>query len=555
MVTQVQSGRYYLQLPHCDRDAVSHCAANTRALQHWLEQLPRANLGECATQLYHGVIEFNQIDLTASKRWDIAELLREHIITVCAALDQKYLCTTPMLQDNQRKIATLLQSLQAHMATSYKHIVQQLITSKLTAKTQHRLMQALYRMASELSTFMLRCLYLHLPMPQKLWYEWHQLMVLADAHDISHHPVSDPHHRHYHQLSLNQLYSGLLLAYSSQANQLSQQQLRRLTPYILHGAAYVERVSCATAHSVIVFNPDVDQGPCYRYLIKPDLLPQYQGLHTERLISALSQQLSTYAPEIDLDDSPNESTQPALEDGLLQHLIQAWSASHQRIFNRTLMHSPVDLCLGLHSAHFYIGDKRSFDNQLFPSSEPLHRSAQSTDQPKPPAPSAVHDDAPQPVASFDEKDHGYVSATLVNISPRGYCLDWIQRPGVTVQAGGLGILGVSDNHNSWDVGLIRWLQQLDAHKLRMGIERIAPQVQACGVRQWHQNGQHGEYMRALLIPQISAINQPASLIVARMPLQTGHRIRLNQQGLEQPYQLSQLVLSTQGVNQFNLLSL
>jgi hypothetical protein len=45
--------------------------------------------------------------------------------------------------------------------------------------------------------------------------------------------------------------------------------------------------------------------------------------------------------------------------------------------------------------------------------------------------------------------------------------------------------------------------------------------------------QHSQYLRALLLPEIKAIDQSPSLIAPRLPFQEGSKVQINQKGVEQ----------------------
>ena len=67
--------------------------------------------------------------------------------------------------------------------------------------------------------------------------------------------------------------------------------------------------------------------------------------------------------------------------------------------------------------------------------------------------------------------------------------------------------------------------------------------------------QGSEYLRALLLPEIAAISQPATLIAPRLPFQEGHKVQINRNGEEERAVLNQRRAATGNYNQFEYRSL
>ena len=122
-------------------------------------------------------------------------------------------------------------------------------------------------------------------------------------------------------------------------------------------------------------------------------------------------------------------------------------------------------------------------------------------------------------------------ALLVNTSPGGYCVAWESNVPSSLQAGE--ILGVREQSNHpWSVAVVRWIRQVRNRYTQVGIELLAPRAAPCGIRLIQKIGNSSEYLRGLLLPEISVINQAATLITPRLPFQSGSRILLLHDGRE-----------------------
>ena len=63
-------------------------------------------------------------------------------------------------------------------------------------------------------------------------------------------------------------------------------------------------------------------------------------------------------------------------------------------------------------------------------------------------------------------------------------------------------------------------------------------------------GDHGDYMRVLMLPELRAANQPATLITAYAPFQEFNRLHLNSFGEVSNAQLTRRIFSTGSISQF-----
>jgi hypothetical protein len=84
----------------------------------------------------------------------------------------------------------------------------------------------------------------------------------------------------------------------------------------------------------------------------------------------------------------------------------------------------------------------------------------------------------------------------------------------------------------------------------MGIELIAPHARPCGLKLLRKAEQNSQYLRALLLPEISAISRPASLITPRLPFQEGSKVLINDHGEEHRAVLTRKQVSTGSFSQF-----
>ena len=83
--------------------------------------------------------------------------------------------------------------------------------------------------------------------------------------------------------------------------------------------------------------------------------------------------------------------------------------------------------------------------------------------------------------------------------------------------------------------------------------RLTPSLAGCNCCVTHDD--HSQYLRGLLLPAISAIDLPPTLLAPRLPFQEGNKVVINTNGEERRAGLDRRVASTHSFNQFAYRSL
>ena len=143
---------------------------------------------------------------------------------------------------------------------------------------------------------------------------------------------------------------------------------------------------------------------------------------------------------------------------------------------------------------------------------------------------------------------------VINHSPGGYCLAWPDAVPAELQAGEM--VGIEDTAGAgWSIAVVRWIRQVRGGGTQMGIEQVAPYAEPCGLQLVRTRDDHSHYLRGLLLPAISAIDLPATLLAPRLPFEEGHKVLINTNGEERRAGLDRRVSSTNSFNQFAYRSL
>ncbi len=559
-----------LRVPTPTKQSLSFCDASARGLKRWLEELPRANVGESARQLYQALIELNQLRTPLENRLQLLELLRPEVHLVCKQLERHFLNQAIVLDERPRKVANLCQALQNHLAVGYKLIVARLVTQP--ARERNTLLgAALQRASHSLCAPLVRANQLYCPVPDGLWLELHQLYQLARARNLHQQQVRDPLARHAPGLSVEQCYLVALLLGCARCNQMRQSSIASLAEALEPWSALVRLQAADLPSSLFAVLPQQDAPPRYCSLLLPGERQSALGINPRALVEALDRHLAQNADKL---AEPALFLPEGFSQDLLQHLRAAWGDIAERSFQRVQGQGALTLCVGMSAVHFFLAGQRPFSQVLeLPSASraAVFKPTGSDDVWTKSFDASKKTDW-NPGLGFEEIEYSKPAGAetgqadsgaadsyptyvlpLVNHSPGGYCLSWPKEVPSQLQAGEL--LGIQASPaQGWSLAVVRWIRQVRGGGTQMGIELISPHAQACGLQLVRKAEQSSQYLRALLLPAISAISRPATLITPRLPFQEGNKVTININGQEKRAHLTRRQTSSPSFSQFEYTS-
>lgn len=560
-----QNPHLLLRVTTPDKQGLSFCDASPRDLKKWVDGLPKANIGETARQLYQALVELNQLKTPSENRLQLLEILRPEIYFVCKQLEKHFLNQAIVLDERPRKVANLCQALQNHLAIGYKLIVARLSAQDGRERNQ-LLAVALQRATHSLCGPLIRASQLYCPVPEGLWLELHQLYQMARSRSLHTIIIRDPQALHTPGLSTEQSYLVALLLGCARCNQMRQSAIARLAEVLEPWSALVNLQAGNDASSLFAVAPQLDGPPRYISLFGPNELINAVGIDPSGLVDAIKEHLLLAA------DNKIQSrllVPEGFSQDMLQHLAAAWGDIAERTFQRSQGQGALTLCIGMSALHFHLAGKRPF-NEVLQLPATTNAAVFKPDTGAPDVWSNAFDaqkanlwehgmpfeeiqyasaDKNTPAGNGSADTYPIFDVAIVNISPGGYCLSWAKEVPSQLQAGEL--LGIkSMPKQGWSVAVVRWIRQVRGGGTQMGIELIAPHAQACGLQLVRKAEQNSQYLRALLLPEISAISRPASVITARLPFQEGNKVSINLNGSEHRAVLSRRQTSTGSFNQF-----
>lgn len=597
-------------IPTRDLDSLSFCGTKPKLFKAWVEALPKANIGETSKRLYLALQEMNRLKIDDKERFVLLEMLYPVVDYVCHLLAPHYLNQPLILPTKAQKVSSLASALQENMALGYTSVVAWSMRNRSSKKETSKIAtQAIARAISCHNQILLRSFQLYRPPPKNIWNELYSLYSVAEQFNIEDRPIHKPSSTPNTESNSikHELIRALLLS-TCKPNMLRQAEIAQVFMATLNWALWAEL--CVEDDLFGLFKVDLlsNNAPTYleedqtddiepndttlsssamsssaasssvmsRSLFTADLVP--------RLNAFINSALSKTSPEDDFQ-LPNN-----IQPSLLKHLASVWDTSKKRNFDRTETGGTLELCVGFSALYFYVSNGKDFQTQLrggkvsnliesednpflnptgSPFKQPYREETKSTDD----IWSLAYDAGGKKINKSDDfkadllnvdnidkqlaaeataqqsKSYPSYQCNIVDTSPGGYCIGWME--GIPSQIRTGEIIGIKEpNQSTWAIAVIRWVTQAGKQKAKLGIELLSPEAKPCGSKVIQKTGQDTDYLRALKLPAIKAIDQPASLLMPNISFRPNTKIVINQQGQERRACLIEQIDTTAGYSQF-----
>ena len=597
-------------IPTRDLDSLSFCGTKPKLFKAWVEALPKANIGEMSKRLYLALQEMNRLKIDDKERFVLLEMLYPVVDYVCHLLAPHYLNQPLILPTKAQKVSSLASALQENMALGYTSVVAWSMRNRSSRKETAKIAtQAIARAISCHNQILLRSFQLYRPPPKNIWNELYSLYSVAEQFNIEDRPIHKPSSTPNTESNSikHELIRALLLS-TCKPNMLRQAEIAQVFMATLNWALWAEL--CVEDDLFGLFKVDLlsNSAPTYleedqtddiepndttlsssaasssaasssvmsRSLFTADLVP--------RLNAFINSALSKTSPEDDFQLPSN------IQPSLLKHLASVWDTSKKRNFDRTETSGTLELCVGFSALYFYVSNGKDFQTQLrgdkvsnlvesednpflnptgSPFKQPYREETKSTDD----IWSLAYDAGGKKINKSDDfeadllnvdnidkqlaaeatvqqsKSYPSYQCNIVDTSPGGYCIGWME--GIPSQIRTGEIIGIKEpNQRTWAIAVIRWVTQAGKQKAKLGIELLSPEAKPCGSKVIQKTGQDTDYLRALKLPAIKAIDQPASLLMPNISFRPNTKIMINQQGQERRACLVEQIDTTAGYSQF-----
>lgn len=547
--------------------------ANPAAVARWVETLPSVNIGETARRLYEALGDLSQQSLAPAQRFKALELLRPQVFYVLEALKKNIVGQSFPLGDKPRKVARLARELLRELGDGYKILVMEESAGNGRRDTR-TLTTGLHRAMQCLAQLLLKAYQTYAPHPEGVWSDAHQLYRYSETQDLHRTPVPVDVPEGTLPSSIETLYKQILLLALACPYRMRHGEAEEVQARLEHWAEHCRLNSMALpGHQPGLFMTNLasDEPPMYRSL--------RQGGENDALCRALDTAELAEDIRAALSTLPEEQPIPAPLEHTLRRLMLAWGVMPKRRFSRSQQSARVAVAMGLAASHHFISGESAFSAaaghlktgyQERPRFQPdtvnsergrapdvwelepvpMHRGTplQPDQRHRVDIPTGMEADMAEP--TFQSHDWH-----MINVSAGGYCLLWDRLENSRAQVGELVGIRELDDPDSfhWRLGVVRWMKTNTG--LELGVQMLSPGAVAVGARPYPAISQDPHFSRALLLPEIRALQQPATLLLTAPPFRVGASAIINSHGREVKVKLHKMVENTGSFAQFQFVTL
>lgn len=575
-----------LVVPERQKPARGAFSIRPRKVEHWLESLPKANLGETARQVYQVLTETNRLAFASQERARFLESLRDTVQYITDAMRKHFMGVTYPLPEKNQKIAAASREILAAMATGYKIAIEDLVSSNVLFQDKKLLTQLLHRAMSYTGRSLLTAYQVYAPYPEGTWAELHKLYAYAESRKLHRSRVADYQHMYVEKTTITDEYLRNLLLWLTSPYRLRQGEVTKIYNALDRMASYCDLEippvpNQADHHGQFGVRLNRDKPPAPIHHLQKQCEPRTcRILNTERLAEQLRRDIQQSEDVVTTTLTGIDMGRPDLSHDLLRRLLMAWGIESKRAFPRNDKQEEVQVAVGLSTIHHYLiqhgrqarsnpddpfAQRAHFQssvvkslsdespdvwNMVYPDSNDVKltdivtEELTLTGEKRPTWPSNPVENEAR-LQQGEAKPEALQNWLITNESASGYCLEYTAGSDTRAQVGELvGIRRRLSNHAwQWGIGVIRWMKFDARRELQLGVEMLNPDAAAIGLRTATQE-QHDKYQRTLLLPEIPAIKQPATLLTGPVPWRVGNKVVLNILGKDVRVELSRLIQNT-----------
>lgn len=581
-----------LQIPTQSAPKADNILLDPKETAAWFDALPMANIGETARRIYSTLIEFNRVEVPDLLRAKTVEKFRPPVEYITSNLLKHYIDVGLPLPPKGWKTASLARELQKELATSYKIIVERMVSGEAVDFDRRLLVIALHRALHYLGRTLLQSALIYTAWPGSIWREINGIYAYASQNRIHQIPVKADDGRDKSQTTtIEDLFKSLMLFASATPHRLRQSHARLLFAHLGDWTNYTTILGEDDGGTSLGrFNVDLwtDSAPMHNSLRTPVPGKRMVILDVRELLKKLRSDFeqAPWDNRNDIKAAKHVITRP-----LLRLLIMAWSRPPDRRFVRTKLNFDLRVVAGLHAVY---GNLQSDDDSPYQTTQTALFTLEETDSPEagarkkhgwsagslenvclapldsdlvtdslfvdsqlagrspaitPPQLSPFGETPAQTTESTESTesdpptDDRY-SVKTINESAGGYCIRWAGDGIPRVKIGELiGVESPSDR-KIYGLGVIRWMKQLPEQELDLGLEVISTRCEAADLREAgtaSPRNRASSFKCLVIRDNDPASSSAASLVMSSMSLQTGEDLLLSMAGKEQIVRLTKLV--------------
>jgi hypothetical protein len=553
-----------LDLPRREKPGRLSFNTSAPAIQAWVDDLPLLNTDKTLDLVSSALDQINKLDIPPQQRHDALELLSTSVMCISDALRKSYLGKQLPLQGISLHQAAQVTELCNRMASGYRIVVDDAGSND----AQRQLLgTAIHRAMRYLSEILLTKYQIYIQYPAGLWGIMHALFGLAEELGLLTQPVTDNTLHTTSSSSIETIYKQCLLLSLACPYRLRQNEIH----YVYSGL-----LEWATASRLYQANNTQKLG-LFAVNLRADLPPTYRALHENLQTNGNWRILDTSEMAHRMQQAITGPTATARATGLgdaqtMQRLMLSWGVMPKRKFNRYRQDASIRLVMGMNSIHRLlwtpavedddtqngiaetIHDHQYLQDPTFERETRINnRVASGAGKATGAKGSGTPDQLLRGAYSAGSGANPIESWKMENMSAGGFCLLWDSESVSCAHVGEL-VAIMSQEENDRDnrqLGVIRWMKFTPERGLELGIQLLSPGATAVWACICKDDPQPSNKLQGILLPEIKAIKQQASLLLPSLPFRVGCISTLGYRGIKEAVILTRQIENTGTFAQYN----
>ena len=494
-----------LNVPPLTKRVLSDIELRPPRVEKLLSELPMLNVVETSRKLFSMINVNNRIEIEDRVRFELLELYRRPVHNLANELQKQYLGQPLPLTDRQKVAAEQNRQFQIEMAFGYKRLVQNAASAPATGEhSPEHMATAIQRAIRYLAEAIAISYEIYSPYPIGAWQEIHALCQFAEAQRLTDTRVVDDLNKTLGATSVAHAYKQALLLDLADPYHLP----ARLTQKVQH---YLDRWAnmAMILPASQTFDPTcqflIDQkadhaGIAYTHETQLDSPDHYRLLNTVELARVVHMHLtSLLVGEPPNPDGLDETFFTDESQDLLRRLINVWGMHPKRGFRRSRStQDAMDVAIGINAINYWLnGGSRITVSSTFVGPMP-QRTQLGSHQRR--------------VEHVEQPDLEYTPWDVLDESAGGFS---IARQGLIrarVRVGDLLAVRTPGAMNPWSLAAVRWVRSASPSEIEVGAQRLAPGADAVVIKLIGEDGKESDFLPALRLPEIKALNHAPSLI-------------------------------------------
>ncbi|WP_035058903.1 hypothetical protein [Andreprevotia chitinilytica] len=460
-----------LNLPDLDPRLADSVETNPKKLRDWLIALPMTNVIEAGRLVYDALSACNRTKIDPDERFKLLEQYRTTLDLLAGGFESMYTTHGLPMKESARQVANLARTLWQELSVGYKRA--------LIDKVEKRSLFGSNKLTSQLIQIVLLlhyrvlklCSRIYTALPEGVWQESHQLFRYAAENKLLEEPEEE--------LTISHQYKRLLMLALADPMRYAPSELDKVIELTDNYASLIKFQAVTQLSSTAGFflvRLDADEGPSF---VGARTADDYNGLamliDTIELGKKLLRSLASLEQKV---PQAQDRLKALMWLELLRRVSRQWTIAPKRLFNRMQTDSEIEICLGL-AVSAQCAGMESLD----------------------------------PSSSAEPASPEGVRWRILNESPGGYAVQTQGAPTERVRAGE--IVAIRPVYSEdWMVASVRWLQQADESRIEMGLQVMSARAQGVLLKPTIGT-QDSRYQPALLLPEITALNQPSQIAAAK----------------------------------------